>query len=102
MSEVLFNGNVSELTKDEIEICFKGVPSFNIDSGSSLIDVLVDNKICSSRREVREFLNSGAISINGNVISQEDLVLDKNIAIDNSVIVIRRGKKKYYLIRINL
>ena len=102
MSEVLFNGNVSELTKDEIEICFKGVPSFNIDSGSSLIDVLVDNKICSSRREVREFLNSGAISINENVISQEDLVLDKNIAIDNSVIVIRRGKKKYYLIRINL
>ncbi len=102
MSDVLFNGNVSELTKDEIEICFKGVPSFNIDSGSSLIDVLVDNKICSSRREVREFLNSGAISINGNVISQEDLVLDKNIAIDNSVIVIRRGKKKYYLIRINL
>lgn len=102
MSEVLFSGNVSELTKDEIEICFKGVPSFNIDSGSSLIDVLVDNKICSSRREVREFLNSGAISINGNVISQEDLVLDKNIAIDNSVIVIRRGKKKYYLLRINL
>ena len=102
MSEVLFSGNVSELTKDEIEICFKGVPSLNIDSGSSLIDVLVDNKICSSRREVREFLNSGAISINGNVISQEDLVLDKNIAIDNSVIVIRRGKKKYYLIRINL
>lgn len=101
MSEVLFNGNVSELTKEEIEICFKGVPSFNIDNGSSLIDVLVDNKICSSRREVRELLNSGAISVNGSIASQENLALDQNIAIDNSVIVIRRGKKKYYLMRIN-
>lgn len=101
MSEVLFNGNISELTKEEIEICFKGVPSFNIDNGSSLIDVLVDNKICSSRREVRELLNSGAISVNGSIASQENLALDQNIAIDNSVIVIRRGKKKYYLMRIN-
>lgn len=97
MSEVLFSGNVSELSADEIEICFKGVPGFNIDSEISLIDLLVNNNICSSRREAREFLGSNAISINGNVVNDENTVINKNLAIDDKVIVIRRGKKKYYL-----
>lgn len=97
MSEVLFSGNVSELSADEIEICFKGVPSFNINSEISLIDLLINNNICSSRREVREFLGSKAISVNGNVVNDENIVINKNLAIDGKVIVIRRGKKKYYL-----
>lgn len=97
MSEVLFSGNVSELSANEIEICFKGVPSFNIDSEISLIELLINNSICSSRREAREFLNNNAISINGNIVNDENIVINKDLAIDDKVIVIRRGKKKYYL-----
>ena len=97
MSEVLFSGNVSDLNADEIEICFKGVPSFEVNEDATLIDVLIDNRICSSRREVREFLNSNAISINGNIVNDENMIISKDIAIDNKVIVIRRGKKKYFL-----
>lgn len=97
MSEVLFSGNVSELSANEIEICFKGVPSFNIDSEISLIDLLINNSICSSRREAREFLNNNAISINGNIVNDENIVVNKDLAIEGKIIVIRRGKKKYYL-----
>ena len=97
MSEVLFSGNVSELSADEIEICFKGVPNFEITSEITLIDLLINNKICSSRREVREFLNSNAISINGNGVNDESMIINKDIAIDKKIIVIRRGKKKYFL-----
>ena len=97
MSEVLFSGDISNLTSEEIEICFKGVPTFDIKEGISLIDTLVNNNICSSKREAREFLNSNAISINGNVINDENKVIDKSLLIDNKVIVIRRGKKKYFL-----
>jgi len=97
MSEVLFSGNVSELSADEIEICFKGVPNFNIDSEISLIDLLINNNICSSRREAREFLNSNAILVNGNIVNDENIVINKDLAIDGKIIVIRRGKKKYYL-----
>lgn len=97
MSEVLFSGNVNELSAKEIEICFKGVPNFDIIEDISLIDVLIDNNICTSRREVREFLKNNAISINGKIVTDENMVIGKNIAIDQKVIVIRRGKKKYYL-----
>ena len=69
MSEVLFSGDVSRLSADEIEVCFKGVPNFEIQGGISLIDTLVNNKVCSSRREVREFLSNGSILINGKKVS---------------------------------
>ena len=97
MSEVLFSGNVSDLSADEIEICFKGVPSFEITEEMTLIDLLINNNICSSRREAREFLGSNAISINGNIVTDENMLINSNVAIDNKVIVIRRGKKKYFL-----
>ncbi len=96
MSEVLFSGNVSDLTSKEIEICFKGVPTFEIESDITLIDALVNNNIASSRREAREFINANAISINGNPVNDENIVIN-SLAIEGRVIVIRRGKKKYFL-----
>ena len=97
MSEVLFSGNVSKLNSKEIEICFKGVQSFEIEEGVSLLDLLVNNKICSSRREAREFLSNNAITINGEIVNDESIIIDKEMAIDKKVIVVRRGKKKYFL-----
>lgn len=97
MSEVLFSGNVSELSASEIEICFKGVPNFDIESEITLIDLLINNNICSSKREAREFLNNNAILVNGNTINDENFIINEKLAIDNKVIVIRRGKKKYFL-----
>ena len=97
MSEVLFSGNVSDLSADEIELFFKGVPSFELTEDITLIDMLVNNNISSSRREAREFLNSNAITINGNIVTDENMIINSSTAIDNKVIVIRRGKKKYFL-----
>ena len=97
MSEALFSGNVNGLTSSEIELCFKGVPTFEINEEISLIDLLINNSIASSRREAREFLNGNAISINGDVVNDENMIINNSIAIDNKVIVIRRGKKKYFL-----
>ena len=97
MSEVLFSGNVSDLSASEIEVCFKGVPTFEITEDITLIDMLVNNNIASSRREAREFLNGNAISINGNIVTDENSIINKEFAIDNKVIVVRRGKKKYFL-----
>ena len=97
MSEALFSGNVQGLTSSEIELCFKGVPTFEINEEISLIDLLINNSIASSRREAREFLNGNAISINGDVVNDENMIINNSIAIDNKVIVIRRGKKKYFL-----
>ena len=96
ISESLFNGNIKDLTLNEIEDCFKGVPNFEFEE-CSLIDLLVNNKIASSRREAREFLNAGSITINGDKINDENLIINSDLAIEGKLVVIRKGKKKYFL-----
>ena len=97
ISEALFSGNISDLTGKELEDGFKGVQHFEIEKQLKLIDFLVEYNICSSKREAREFINAGSISINGNKISDENIVITNEFSIDNKFIVVRRGKKKYYM-----
>lgn len=96
ISDALFSGNVKELSLEEIEDGFKDVPNFKMEE-LSLIDVLVNNHIASSKREAREFIQAGSISINGEKMLEENQMITRELAIENKVIVIRRGKKKYYL-----
>lgn len=97
ISEALFSGDVKSLKLDEILIGFKDIPSFEISGEVSLIDMLVNNGVCSSKREAREFISSGAITINGDKMSDENMIITSDLAIEGKVLVIRRGKKKYYL-----
>ena len=99
MSEALFSGDIKSLTKEEIEICFKGVPEVTITS-LNLLDTLIQSKICSSKREAREFITSGSISINGNKCQQIDKVLTLQDTLDGKTIVIRKGKKNYSIFNI--
>lgn len=98
LSQVLFSGDIKELTSKEIEEVFKGVPTYETEPGKTLIDILVESHAASSKREAREFINNGAITINGDVVKDENYLIDNSKAIDDKYIAIRRGKKKYYLI----
>lgn len=97
ISEALFSGNVEELSGDEIKEGFKGVPSFTINESISLIDMLVNNGIASSKREAREFINAGSIVVNGKKLTDENVIISKDNAIDEEYVIVRRGKKKYYV-----
>ena len=97
ISESLFSGNIANLTLEEIESGLKDVPNFEIDSECTLIDLLVNNKVASSRREAREFLTAGSITLNGEKVTDENMMITKDLAIGNKAVVIRRGKKKYYM-----
>lgn len=96
ISESLFTGNIKDLTDNEIELAFKGIPTFNTNE-DIILNVLVDNKIATSRREAREFLINNAIILDGTIIN------DENYQIKNTrkYHIIRKGKKKYYLIKMN-
>lgn len=96
VSEALFTGNVKELTDKEIEMVFKGMPSIE-STEDTIINIMVNNNIASSRREAREFLSNNAITIDGEIISDENHIITNN----KKNHIIRRGKKKYYLIKIN-
>lgn len=97
ISKDLFSGNIKDLTLDEIKDGFKDVSSFDITENMTLIDLLVNNNIASSKREAREFISAGSISINGEKETEENKIIDSSYAIGGEVVVIRRGKKKYYL-----
>lgn len=97
ISEALFKGDMKALNVDEIQQGFKDVPQFKIEQEISLIDMLVENKIASSKREAREFVANNAISINGESITDENTIINKKIALEEKIVVVRRGKKKYYL-----
>lgn len=99
ISQSLFSGNIKGLSLKDINTGFKDVPTIEIKEEQTLIDLLVNNKIASSRREAREFLAAGSITLNGDKVTDENLKITKNLAIEGKVIVIRRGKKKNYLIK---
>ena len=100
VSQKLFAGDFFGLSVKDIKLGLKGVPSFKLSEPLPLVDVLVQNKIASSKREAREFIKGNAISVNGKAATDESMIVSKDLAIDGQVIVIRRGKKKYYLAEI--
>lgn len=100
ISEALFSGNVKDIDTNLIGKVFKDVPNSDMKSDKNIVDLLVDTNICSSKREAREFITTGAISLNGDRITDLDAVITKDNSIDNKYIIVRRGKKKYYLVNI--
>lgn len=96
ISESLFTGNIKELADNEIEIAFKGVPTFTTNK-DTIINIMVNNNIAASKREAREFLSNNAITLDGETINDENFLIDNN----KNYHIIKRGKKKYYLIKMN-
>ena len=97
ISEALFSGNIKNLSVNDILVGFKDVPHFDIDKDCGLLDLMVEKGICSSKREGREFISSGAISINGEKITEENTIINRQIALEGKILVIKRGKKKNYI-----
>ena len=97
-ANALFNGDISSLTSDFLLNEFKDVPTFKINSDNLLLNILVDNNICSSKREAREMITAGAIKINEEKVNSLEKTIDDSDFIDNKVLLLKKGKKNYYLI----
>lgn len=69
----------------------------NVKLGTNILDLLVELKASSSKREAKEFVLNNAILLNGDKINDINYIVDNNSFIDNTYIVIKRGKKNYYI-----
>lgn len=101
ISAALFSGDVKELTADQIEEGFKNIPVIEAPKEErNIVEWLVDvTGIEPSRRQAREDIQNGALSMNGEKItSAEELSTPEN-SFDERFILIRRGKKKYFLVK---
>ena len=96
ISEIMFKGDYNRLTSSELDLCFKNAPRVSVKSGN-IVEVMVESGICSSKREARELIGSGAISINGTVVRDFGFKIDCDTTIDEKMFVIKRGKKKIWI-----
>lgn len=101
ISEALFYGKLDDLSGEEIEDGFSDVPSHTLqDVGEiGLIDLLVEANIASSKRQAREDVKNGAIYINGDRCEEMDRVLKPADGLAGKYLVMRRGKRKYTLVK---
>jgi tyrosyl-tRNA synthetase len=101
ISAALFSGDVKNLSADEIKQGFKDVPSFTVEGEEELglVDLLVAAKISPSKRQAREDVSNGAVSLNGDRVTDTAYILGEVDKIEGQFTIIRRGKKKYFMIK---
>ncbi len=101
ISELMFKGDVKQIPVRDLLSALSQVPHFTAGFGK-LIDVLVEAKVFPSKREVREMAKNNALTVNGDTVTNPDEVeLSQENLIDGKYLVVRRGKKKYFVGEIN-
>lgn len=100
ITRVLFGGDIKELEVKDIKAGLKDAPKYHLEESKNLVDLLVDAKIASSKREAREFISNNAIAINGDKTQDLNLEVSKDLALGGELIVIKRGRRNYYIIEV--
>ncbi|MSU28683.1 tyrosine--tRNA ligase [Staphylococcus sp. McC-251-APC-3A2] len=99
ISQALFSGDLKSLSAKELKEGFKDVPQVDLNhTTSNLVEAIVETGISSSKRQAREDINNGAIYINGERQQDVNYELSDDDKIDNAFTIVRRGKKKYFMI----
>ena len=99
ITKALFSGNIKELTLDELKVAVKGMPKAQLPKEDiNIVDFLVESGVVTSKRQAREDVNNGAISINGDKVTDLAFTVDSSSRLEDSFTVVRRGKKNYKLV----
>ncbi|MNO17914.1 Tyrosine--tRNA ligase [compost metagenome] len=101
ITAALFSGDIRSLTAEEIEEGFKEMPTYTSGKDSkNIVDWLVDLGIEPSKRQAREDITKGAISLNGERVTDIGVEVTAEDAIGGRFIIIRKGKKNYSLVKL--
>ena len=101
ISQILFGGDIKDLSVAQIEQAFAKMPSVQASAQpQNIINWLVDLKLEPSKRQAREDVQNGAISLNGNLVTDEQLLVQPDEHFDGKYMIVRKGKKNYTLVHI--
>ena len=100
ITEQLFAGNIKSLSVKELKQGLRGVPNYQVkvDDNLNIVELLVTAGVVNSKRQAREDVQNGAIYVNGDRIQDLDYTLTDADKLENELTVIRRGKKKYFVL----
>jgi tyrosyl-tRNA synthetase len=101
ITEALFSGDVTKLSESELVEALAGMPTIEQPAGEEplLIDLLIAAKAAPSKRQARQDIESGAVYINGEKTTSIEAVVSADKRLHGQYVVLRRGKKNYYLVR---
>ena len=97
ISEALFKGNFNDLSNEELGEAFKGNEVKEIELNKNILDVLVEMNVATSKRQAREFISGNSIEIKGEKVKELDKTITEQDLINNTFLIIKRGKKNYYV-----
>lgn len=97
ISEALFKGNFNDLSNEELGEAFKGNELKEIELNKNILDVLVEMNVATSKRQAREFISGNSIEIKGEKVKELDKTITEQDLINNTFLIIKRGKKNYYI-----
>ncbi|MCY1570813.1 tyrosine--tRNA ligase [Staphylococcus pettenkoferi] len=99
ISQALFSGDLKSLSADELRAGFKDVPHVTLSKDTTnLVEAIVETGISSSKRQAREDISNGAIYINGKREQDLKYELSDEDKIEGEFTILRRGKKKYFMV----
>lgn len=102
ITAALFSGDLKALSAEEMKDAFKDVPSIElVKEDKNIIELLVEAGVSPSKRQAREDVTNGAISINGEKITDLEYTVDVKDRLDDAFSIVRRGKKKYHMVKFN-
>lgn len=102
ITKALFSGDLKALSANEMRAAFKDVPSVELSKEpKSIVDLIVEAGISPSKRQAREDVTNGAISVNGEKVTDLEYVIDEKDRLEDAFAILRRGKKKYHMIQFN-
>ncbi len=105
-SAVLFGGEITGLTADEIADIFSEVPSGRVSirqlqgDGLPAPDLLTQCQVASSKGEARRAIEAGGIYVNNHRVCEATATVRGEDVIGGCFIVLRRGRKNYWLVRV--
>ncbi len=101
ITNALFRGQLADLDESQRLEAVKNMDKIDVEKDQKLIDVMVNTKIASSRREAREWIKGNSISLNGVKVNDENLLIDESQTYVDQYVILRRGKKNYYCLNLS-
>lgn len=101
VTKALFTGDIADLSGAEIEGAFRNTAGNKISGDAmNLTDVLMAGGVEKSKRQAREDIANGAIRVNGIQIKDPEAPVSAHPNTDGKYVIVRKGKKNYFLIEI--
>lgn len=110
-SKILFGKSTTEelrlLDEQTFLSVFEGVPVFELnrsqlEQGINVMDLLAeDTAVFGSKGEVKRLIKGGGLSINKEKIPSMDTRIDAGWLLNNKYLLVQKGKKNYFIIKIS-